>query len=152
MPVKTLKDFLDSHQVKYISITHSPAYTSQEVAASAHISGKIMAKVVVAKLDGKMAMVVVPANEHVNFGALKKATGVASADLASESEFKGRFPECEVGAMPPFGSLYDMLVYVTSDVAKHEHIIFNAGSHSELIQLSYQDFARLASPKIVAAE
>lgn len=149
MPVKKLKEFLDSQKVKYICITHSPAFTSQEIAASAHISGKQLAKTVIAKVDDKMAMVVVPANEHVNFSALKKTAGVANADLASESEFKGKFPECEVGAMPPFGNLYDMPVYVAGDLAKQEHITFNAGSHSELLQMSYGDFSRLVGPKVI---
>ncbi len=149
MPVKKLKEFLDSHKVKYISISHSPAFTSQEIAAAAHISGKQLAKTVIAKVNGSMAMVVLPANEHVNFAALKKATGVGNADLASESEFKSKFPECEVGAMPPFGNLYDMQVYVSSDLSKQEYITFNAGSHSELVQLSYTDFSRLVNPKVI---
>ena len=149
MPVKRLKEFLDHHKIKYISISHSAAFTSQEIAAAAHISGKQLAKTVIAKVNGGMAMIVLPAREHVNFAALKKATGVASADLASESEFKNKFPECEVGAMPPFGNLYDMPVYVSSDLSKQEHIIFNAGSHSELIQISYNDFSRLVSPKVI---
>src|SRR5690349_10517278 len=104
MPAKALKDFLDSHKIKYISISHSPAFTSQEIAAAAHISGKQLAKTVIAKVNGGLAMVVLPAHEHVNFAALKQAAGVSSADLASESEFKSKFPECEVGAMPPFGN------------------------------------------------
>ena len=151
MPVKKLKEFLDGHNIKYVCISHSPAYTSQEIAASAHISGKQLAKTVIAKVNGGMAMVVVPAHEHVNFSELKKATGVANADLASESEFKGKFPECEVGAMPPFGNLYDMPVYVSNELTKMGTITFNSGSHSELIQLSYDDFARLVNPKIIAS-
>lgn len=150
MPVKKLKEFLDSNQVKYLCITHSPAYTSQEIAAVAHISGKQLAKTVIAKVDGSMAMVVIPAHEHVNFSELKKSAGVANADLASESEFKKLFPECEVGAMPPFGNLYEMPVYVSEDLAKMNTIIFNAGSHSELMQLAYEDFERLVKPKVFA--
>jgi Ala-tRNA(Pro) deacylase len=96
-----------------------------------------------------MAMVVLPAHEHVNFAALKQATGVTNADLASESEFKSQFPECEVGAMPPFGNLYDMAVYVSSDLSKQDQITFNAGSHSELLQLAYGDFSRLVNPKVI---
>ncbi len=149
MPVKALKEFLDSHKIKYICISHSPAFTSQEIAAAAHISGKSLAKTVIAKVNGGMAMVVLPANEHVNFTALKQAAGVGSADLASESEFKSKFPECEVGAMPPFGNLYNMPVYVYGDLAQQEHITFNAGSHSELIQLTYSDFSRLVNPKVI---
>lgn len=149
MPVKKLKEFLDSHKIKYISISHSPAFTSQEIAAAAHISGKQLAKTVIAKVNGSLAMVVVPAHEHVNFASLKQATGVASADLASESEFKSLFPECEVGAMPPFGNLYDMPVYVSGDLTRQDQITFNAGSHSELVQLAFSDFSRLVNPKVI---
>ncbi len=147
MPGKQLKDYLNQNKIKYISITHPPAFTSQEVAASAHISGKELAKIVMAKSDGKLVMVVVPAHEHVNFGALKKLTGQA-LDLASEADFKDKFPECEIGTMPPFGGLYNMPVYVASDLTKQQNITFNAGSHSELMQLTYEDFEKLVKPQI----
>ncbi len=148
MPSKTLKDYLESHHVKYLSIHHSPAFTAQEVAAAAHISGRIFAKTVIVKMGDKLAMVVLPANEHINFMSLKATTGQNKIDLATEMDFKSRFPECEVGAMPPFGELYGMSVYISSDLALCDQIIFNAGSHSELLQLSYADFERLAKPKI----
>ncbi len=150
MPHKKLKEFLDSHNVKYISMNHSPAFTSQEIAAAAHISGKQLAKTVIIKADGRLSMVVVPANDQVNFAKLKEATGAATVDLASELEFKDKFPGCEVGAMPPFGNLYDMPVYVSNHLSQQDHILFNAGSHSELIQLAYHDFERLVKPKVVA--
>lgn len=151
MPIKQLKQYLDEHQVKYISISHSPAFTSQEIAATAHISGKQLAKTVVVKLNEQMALVVVPAHEQVNFEQLQKLAGVATAILASEAEFKGRFPECEVGAMPPLGSLYEMPVYVSAELAAQGTITFNAGSHAELIQLSFNDFMRLVKPTIIEA-
>lgn len=147
MPVKQLKNFLDSNKVKYVSMTHSPAFTSQEIAAAAHVSGRQLAKTVIIKVDGKFAMVVVPANAQVNFAKLKEATG-AVADLASESEFKDKFSGCEVGAMPPFGNLYEMPVYVSAELGKQDNIIFNAGSHSELIQVAYRDFEQLVKPTI----
>lgn len=150
MPVKKLKDFLDSHKVKYVSLVHSPAFTSQEVAAAAHISGKQLAKIVMVKMDGRLAMVVLPANDQVNFSRLREAIGIPGLDLASESEFKDKFSGCEVGAMPPFGNLYDMPVFVASQLSHQDHILFNAGSHSELMQLTYSDFERLVKPKIVA--
>jgi Ala-tRNA(Pro) deacylase len=146
MPNKVLKEYLENHKVKYASINHSPGFTAQEIAAAAHVSGKSLAKTVIVKIGGKLAMVILPANEHVSFGALKEATGV-SVDLASESEFKHKFPECEVGAMPPFGNLYDMAVYVSNHLTDHEQIIFNAGSHSELVKMAYRDFERLVHPK-----
>lgn len=150
MPVKKLKEFLDNHQVKYVSMTHSPAFTSQEIAASAHISGKQLAKTVIVKLDGQLAMVVIPSNGQINFAKLRETTGKPGVDLASESEFKDKFSGCEVGAMPPFGNLYDMPVFVSNQLSKQDHILFNAGSHSELMQLTYQDFERLVKPKVVA--
>lgn len=148
MPVKKLKEFLDSHGVKYVTLTHSPAFTAQEIAASAHISGKQLAKTVIVKLKGRLVMVVLPANDHINFAKLRALTGEEQVDLATESEFKDKFPECEVGAMPPFGNLYNMPVYVSSDLSKLGHILFNGGSHSELIQMTFSDFERLAKPKV----
>ncbi len=137
------------HQIKYVTINHSPAFTAQEIAASAHISGKEVAKTIMVKLDGTLAMVVLPASDHINFDGLKHATGAAHAELASEQEFQDRFPECEVGAMPPFGNLYGMEVFVAARLAEDEEIAFNAGTHTELIRLAYRDFARLVQPKVV---
>lgn len=152
MPTKQLKEYLDKEHVKYLCINHSPAYTSQEIAAAAHVSGKQLAKTVIVKMNGQMAMVVLPANDHVNFAALKDATGASNIDLASESEFKSKFPECEVGAMPPFGNLYGMPVFVSSHLTNHAQIIFNAGSHSELMQVAYADFEKLVKPKVIAGK
>ena len=152
MPVRKLKDFLDSHHVKYVTISHSPAYTAQEIAASAHIPGKELAKTVMVKIDGKMAMAVLPASYKVDFDLLKEVAGASSAELASEEEFKDMFPECEVGAMPPFGNLYEMEVFVAESLAEDEEIAFNAGSHTELIRLTYEDFERLVKPKVVQFE
>lgn len=151
MPVQNLKSFLDSQHIKYILITHSPAFTAQEIAASAHISGKQLAKTVIVKINDQFAMVVLPAHDHVNFSVLKEVTGVTNVDLATETEFKGKFPGCEVGAMPPFGNLFDMPVYVSNRLTTLNQIAFNAGSHSELIQLSYRDFERMVKPKVIAA-
>lgn len=148
MPVKKLKEFLDGHGVKYVTISHSPAYTAQEVAACAHIPGKELAKTVMVKADGKMAMAVVPASHKVNLDHLRDVTGAKHVDLASEQDFKGAFGDCDIGAMPPFGNLYGMDVYVSETLAKDEEIAFNAGSHTELIRVPYKDFERLVQPKI----
>ena len=150
MPVKKLKEFLDNHHIRYVAISHSPAFTAQEVAASAHISGKQLAKTVIVKINGKLAMVVLPGNDHVNFSLLREVTGASHVDLASETDFKDKFPECEVGAMPPFGNLYGMPVYVSDRLVHRDHIAFNAGSHAELVQLAYHDFERLVKPKVLA--
>lgn len=147
MPVKKLKNFLDSNSIRYVSIKHSQVFTAQEIAASAHISGKALAKTVMVKIDGKMTMAVLPATDKVNFDQLKKAAGAEKVELASEDEFKDMFPECEVGAMPPFGNLYGIDVYADEKLARDELIAFNAGSHTELIQLPYNDFERLVKPK-----
>jgi Ala-tRNA(Pro) deacylase len=149
MPVKKLKDFLDRERVKYVTLTHSRAYTAQEIAASAHIPGRELAKTVMVKLDGRMAMAVLPASFKIDFDRLKEAAGAKSVGLATEDEFKGMFPDCEVGAMPPFGNLYGMEVYVAERLVEDDEIAFNAGSHTELIRLSYKDFSRLVKPKVV---
>lgn len=150
MPVKKLKEFLDSQKVKYVSLTHSPAFTSQEIAAAAHVSGKKLAKTVIVKLDNKMAMVVLAANDQVNFAKLREAAGVTQADLATEMEFKNQFPGCEVGAMPPFGNLYNMPVFVSKELSEQDRIVFNAGSHSELMEIQFDTFEKLVNPKLVA--
>ncbi|UCD24768.1 MAG: YbaK/EbsC family protein [Gemmatimonadota bacterium] len=149
MPVKRLKEFLDSNNIKYVTISHSPAYTAQAIAASAHVSGKELAKTVMVKVDGKMAMAVLPASYQVDFDLMKETVGAKNIELASEPEFKDLFPECEVGAMPPFGNLYDMPVFAAAKLAEDDEIAFNAGSHTELIKLSYKDFERLVSPTVV---
>lgn len=147
MPVKKLKIFLDSNNIRYVSIKHSQVFTAQEIAASAHISGKALAKTVMVKIDGKLTMAVLPATDKVDFDQLKKTAGAEKVELASEDEFKDMFPECEVGAMPPFGNLYGTDVYVDEKLTRDELIAFNAGSHTELIQLPYNDFERLVKPK-----
>jgi Ala-tRNA(Pro) deacylase len=149
MPVKKLKEFLNSNNVKYVSITHSSAFTAQEIAASAHIPGKELAKTVIVKLDGKMVMAVLPASSKVDFGMLKEATGASSVRLAEEFEFVDKFPGCDPGAMPPFGNLYNIDVYVAKSLTEDEEIAFNAGTHTELIRLPYKDFERLVKPKVL---
>ena len=146
--LKKLKNYLDGHQIKYVTITRSPVYTAQEIAASAHIPGKELAKTVMVKIDGKTAMAVLPASYRVDFDLLKKVAGASSVELASEKEFENMFPDCEIGAMPPFGNLYGMDVFVAASLAEGAEIAFNAGSHSELIRLSYKDFERLVKPKV----
>lgn len=149
MPVRRLREFLDSHHIKYVAISHSAAYTAQEIAASAHIPGQELAKTVMVKVDGEIAMVVLPATCRVDFEALRGATGADEVELAGEQEFKDMFPECEVGAMPPFGNLYGVTVYVAPSLAEGEEIAFNAGTHTELIRLSYKDFESLVKPVVV---
>jgi Ala-tRNA(Pro) deacylase len=150
MPVKKLKEFLDANHVKYVSITHSKAYTAQEVAASAHIPGKALAKVVIVELDGEMAMAVLPANRKVVLQDLREITGSDKVKFVAEDRFKDRFPDCEIGAMPPFGNLYGMGVYAAESLADNDEIAFNAGSHEEIIKLSFRDFQHLVQPRVMA--
>jgi Ala-tRNA(Pro) deacylase len=149
MPVKKLKQFLDAQKVKYVTISHSIAYTAQEVAASAHIHGKEIAKTVIVMIDDKMTMAVLSANFKLDLKLLKKVSGAKKVKLAQEKEFQDRFPGCALGAMPPFGNLYDMAVYADESLAEDAKISFNAGSHTELIQLDYRDFITLVKPIIV---
>lgn len=149
MPIKKLKAFLDTHHIAYITITHSLAFNAQRVAATTHIPGRRMAKTVMVLVDGKMAMAVLPAPYRVNLKLLKEASGASNVELAHEMEFKNKFPDCEPGAMPPFGNLYGMDVFVAESFSRNEDIVFNAGTHTELIQLSYRDFERLVKPKIM---
>jgi Ala-tRNA(Pro) deacylase len=144
-----LKQHLDKNRVKYVTIRHSPAFTAQEVAAAAHVPGREMAKTVMVRLDDKMVMTVLPASERVVFDLLRDATGARTAELAGEAEFASLFPGCEPGAMPPFGDLYGVDVYVDQDLAADEEIAFNAGSFTEVIRMTYADFARLVHPKVV---
>ena len=154
MPPRKLTEFLDSAGVKYQTIDHSPAFTAQEVAASAHIPGKELAKTVIVKVDDELAMAVLPSFQRVNLDRLQEATGAKHVELAAEREFKELFPECELGAMPPFGNLYGIKVFVDNSLTRDEEIAFNAGSHTELMRLPYRDFERLVHPQVieVAAE
>jgi len=148
MPAKQLKDFLDSHNVKYVTIAHSTAYTAQETASLAHIRGTEFAKTVIVRIDGKLVMAVLPASYHVDLTAFKTAAQGKKIALASETDFRDKFPGCEAGAMPPFGQLYGTPVFVDESLTQDKEIVFNAGTHDELIRLSYEDFARLVQPKL----
>jgi Ala-tRNA(Pro) deacylase len=148
MILKKLVEYLDGNQIKYVNVTHSTAFTAQDVAQSAHISGREMAKSVVVWMDGAMAMAVLPASSMIDFNKLKDASGAKSVELASESEFKDRFSECEIGAMPPFGNLFNIKVVVDKSLAEDKEISFNAGSHHELIRMAYADYERLTKPTV----
>ncbi len=150
MPVRKLKEFLDREKIKYVSIIHSTAYTAQEVAASAHITGRELAKTIIVELDGQMAMAVLPANRKIVLQDLREVTGSDQVKFASEEEFKKQFPDCETGAMPPFGNLYGMDVYAAEALTENDQMAFNAGSHTEVIKLAYKDFERLVQPKVVS--
>jgi Ala-tRNA(Pro) deacylase len=150
MPARKLKEFLDKEKIKYVSLLHSTAYTAQEVAASAHVRGKELAKTIIVEMDGQMAMAVLPANKKIVRQDLRDVTGCERVTFASEEEFAQRFPECETGAMPPFGNLYGMEVYVAEALTHNEEIVFNAGTHTEVIRMRFDDFERLVKPKVLS--
>jgi Ala-tRNA(Pro) deacylase len=149
MPVEALREFLDRNRIKYVVISHSPAHTAQEIAASAHIPGREMAKTVIVKIDGRLAMAVLPASELVDLDLLADAAFARRLELAEEEEFGDRFPDCQLGAMPPFGNLYGMDVYVAESLAEGDEIAFNGGSFTELVRMAYADYARLVKPRIL---
>lgn len=149
MPMQRLRQFLDDHTVPYLVVVHSPAFTAQQIAASAHVPGAEMAKSVIAKIDGKLCMVVLPASWQIDFDLLRRETRAEQAELAEEREFASLFPGCELGAMPPFGNLFGMEVFADVHLTRDREIVFNAGSHAELVRMSWADYERLVRPKIV---
>ena len=145
---KELAEYLDSRSVGYRWSTHPAAFTAKATAECSHVPGEKFAKTVIVRLNGKMAMTVLPATEKLSFRRLKDTAGVNDVRLASEQEFANRFPGCENGAMPPFGSLYGMPVFVSKTLTEDDEIAFNAGTHTELVTLSYHDYARMEHPRI----
>jgi Ala-tRNA(Pro) deacylase len=144
-----LRGYLDQNNIKYSLITHSMAFTAQELASIMHIPGKELAKVVILKIDGQFAMAVIPAPHKIDFERLKSAIEAKQIELASEKEFQKLFPDCEVGAMPPFGNLYGLPVYVAKPLKEDKEIVYNAGSHTEAIRMQYVDFDRLVKPTVI---
>ena len=149
MPTKMLREFLDEQGIQYKDIPHQVAYTARQTASVTHVPRQELAKTVIVKIDGVMAMAVLPAAQEIDLSLLRTATGARSVILAKESEFQDRFQECEIGAMPPFGNLYRMTVYVDESLTKDKHISFNAGSHYELLQILYEDFERVVKPRVL---
>ncbi|MBI1738549.1 MAG: YbaK/EbsC family protein [Acidobacteria bacterium] len=142
-----LKTYLDENKVHYTLMSHSPAYTAQAAAATMHVPGKELAKSVVVTAGSQSALAVLPASFHVNLKKLGELLGKPTR-LASEQEFISLFPDCELGAMPPFGQLYKLPVYVDRALEGDEEIVFNAGTHRDAIRMKYADFKRLASPQV----
>ena len=149
MPIKKLTELLDREHVKYVTIRHSPAYTAQATAQSAHIPGDELAKTVMLDVDDKLVMVALPATEQLDLDLVREEMKAHDVRLATEHEFQSSFPDCELGAMPPFGNLYGVDVYVTEALTNDERIAFNAGTHEELLEMAYEDFAKLVKPKVL---
>jgi Ala-tRNA(Pro) deacylase len=146
MPVDALKTHLDENGVRYVVISHSIAYTAEDTARSAHVPEDAFAKVVMVRIDGDMAMVLLRASDKLDLHRLRHLADAGETHLADEVEFQGRFPGVEIGAMPPFGNLYGLDVYADEALARNERIAFNAGSHREIVQLAWDDFERLVQP------
>jgi Ala-tRNA(Pro) deacylase len=145
-----LRSFLDANQIPYQSLAHSTTYTAQGTATVMQISGKEIAKTVVlcaGPPKEEMILAVLPGSRHVKLDRLGTAVG-KPVRLASEEEFRSLFPDCEIGAMPPFGALYDLPVYVDESLAKDKEIVFNAGTHHDAVRMTYEDFVHLADAKI----
>jgi len=149
MAVQKIRKYLDENDIRYILIVHSPAYTAQEIAANAHIPGDILAKSVILKIDGTLAMCVLPASRRLDLQKCKAALKGENVRLASENEFREHFPECELGAIPPFGNLFGLPVFVSKELSRNKELAFNAGTHREVIKLAYDDYHRLVNPTVL---
>ena len=150
MPAQKLKRMLDQQHIKYIAINHSPASTAREAAASAFVPRREFAKTIIVDLDGEKVMAVLPASHHVNLEALRMLANGSEARLATEDEFKALFPDCELGAMPPFGSLYDTRVFIDEVVTEVDDLCFNAGSHEQIIRMDCGDYLAFEQPVVGA--
>ena len=149
MPILSrLKELLDEAKVSYEVYNHPLAYTAQEIAAQQHFSGKEMAKVVMLEVDHRLIMGVIPGSRKVDLNTAKASLAAKEVRLATEDEFVSRFPECESGAMPPFGNLFGLPVVVDPALEKDEYIYFNAGNHVQTVRITYRDFAQLVRPQI----
>lgn len=143
-----LEQYLRENGASFEVMTHAQVYTMQEVAAALHVSGKQVAKVVMVKAGGKMVMLVVPAPSRLNFAQLRTVLGVKKVGLAKEEEFGPLFADCVTGAMPPFGNLYDLPVYVDQALTEEADIVFRIGTHRHTMKVAYADFSRLAQPTV----
>ncbi|MBS0290456.1 MAG: YbaK/EbsC family protein [Proteobacteria bacterium] len=151
MPVKKLNEYLNQNKINFTTIAHPLAYAAREISHVCHIPEVELAKTVIVFASNKLIMVVIPSSKAIDFKSLRESLHENDVTLASEQDFLKKFPDCELGAMPPFGNLYNMEVYVEKNLAKNKEIAFNAGTHTEVIKLAYQDFERLVHPKVITA-
>ncbi|MGH2655548.1 MAG: aminoacyl-tRNA deacylase [Actinomycetota bacterium] len=143
-----LRSYLWENGVAYEEHEHPKAFTAQEVAAAEHVPGRMLAKPVMVLADGRLVMLVVEAPDRVDLDRAQEALGAADVRLAQEPEFAAAFPDCEPGAMPPFGNLYDVPVYVDRAVTGNDQIVFQAGTHTRTMSVRYADFERLVNPTV----
>lgn len=148
MPCEKLLEYLDENRIEYELQEHPRAYAARNTAVKAGVPIRLFAKTVLVRLDGLMAMAVIPSDHKVNFNLLRQAADADTISLATEQDFEERFPDCELGAMPPFGNLYDMAVYADAHLDAARKVTFNAGTHTETLTLDYADFERLVRPHL----
>ncbi|HHF7373397.1 aminoacyl-tRNA deacylase [Legionella bozemanae] len=146
----SIREYMHSHDIAYKTISHPRAYTASQCAQAAHIKGNCFAKSIVVKLDGKFALVAIPAHARLDLNLLKKETHTKRAEIAKEFEFQDKFTDCEVGAIPLFGELYGMDVYLADSLAHKEWLVFNAGNHTQLLKIKSEDFLNLVHPKTLS--
>ena len=144
-----LHNFLDERHGHYTALTHDRTITADQTANAAHIGRQHFAKTVMLKVDDKLAMMVMPASYRIDLVRLSRALGGSLVELAQENEFRDAFPDCELGAMPPFGHLYGMPIYVDARLTGQAEIAFNAGSHTDVVRMPYDEFERLAQPELL---
>ncbi|HEX6331299.1 MAG TPA: YbaK/EbsC family protein [Actinomycetota bacterium] len=143
-----LEGYLRENGVSFEVQKHPVAYTAQKVAASEHVPGRMFAKVVMVEADRELVMLVVPASAAIDTARVENVLGGRPVRLAAEREFAPRFPDCEAGAMPPFGNLYDVPVVVERALGENDHIVFQAGTHDTTMSVAYEDFERLVRPSV----
>jgi len=146
MPIQTLKDVLDAESVSYRCLVHPPGFTAQSLAHHCQVPADQVAKTVIIEMDGSMAMLVLPASFRIRWDRLADVLNTDLIELADEEDFRDRFPDCEVGAMPPFGNLFNMQVYCSETLTQQPEITFAAGSHTEAMQINMEDYLRLVKP------
>ncbi len=151
MTMPRLDRFLTEHKVSYRTVSHPSAYTALETAQRAHVEGRSLVKTVIIKVDGIMAMMILPAHHVIDLADMPDVLGCEQVELAREYEFKDKFAGCEVGAQPPFGHLFGMPVFLDSELAKCNQICFCAGQHNELLEMAFDDFVRLAKPTLITS-
>ena len=141
-----IREYLDEHKVPYEWLPHPPAYTAQEVAHSLHVSGKRLAKTVILDADGRLVMAVLPASHRLEVAKLKEALNAKRLEMLPESDLAELFPDCDLGAIPPFGNLYGMDVWLDRSLAESDEIVFTAGTHHDAVRVKYADYSALVKP------
>jgi len=142
-------EYLDSEHINYEIIDHPRTFTARSTAQSAHLTSQTVSKVVIVKADQRLVMVVIPADANIEHLSLARELGVGFVMIASEEEFRDRFPNCEIGAMPPLGNLYGMEVFIAKELYDRFDITFNGGTHTQLIRMNTVEFCDVTRAKVI---